>query len=454
MTTPDEKEKRAVKQAKDTWDLLGGSELEPSLESGAIALVNASWLVEYAADASNIICYRQQLPAQAFLTLEQVRSATRDGYYGGFHIIALSYMWLHPSHPDPKGTTLRTLAAMLQSYLDDGFPVWGVFWDFVSLYQHSSPHTGQLRTPQEESKFQEGLKSLSIFYSHKGTVVFKVTKLPPGYPDGYDLPSGANCSPYDQRGWPFTESSWASMTKSSLRTLDISHKTEEKSFFATRISRRAPLVPRLFDQEPDKLSFTNKKRDKPLVSNLYRQGFVKQFSEVIELDYSALKWHDEEVVRVAEILSGGYAPQLKSLHLGKNLLGLRACQALADMLVLKRSPIKELILFENPDIGDEGCTMLANVIVTLEHVSLNCIGISDLSCHALLEAATKHETKLVYLELCRNQISDDGCQALMSIAQQCPSLKTIDIRDNPASEEAKSMLHLYAPKSYYYASWK
>ena len=119
---------------------------------------------------------------------------------------------------------------------------YGVFWDFMSLHQHE-------RTAAQTELFKQGLGSLGMLYSHPHTYVFRLTSFPAGYPEGYNLPSGANVAAYPDRGcaastypapapqalcarplvrtprpsrrWCFTESGWATMTKSSTKSLDL-----------------------------------------------------------------------------------------------------------------------------------------------------------------------------------------------------------------------------------------
>ena len=71
--------------------------------------------------------------------------------------------------------------------------------DLVSLHQH--PPNGR-RSATEEALFKQALSSLSVFYAHRATVVFRLTKFPLGYPEeGYVLPAGANVQQYPNRGW-------------------------------------------------------------------------------------------------------------------------------------------------------------------------------------------------------------------------------------------------------------
>tara|TARA_B110000046_G_scaffold100284_1_gene107743 strand:- start:15 stop:290 length:276 start_codon:yes stop_codon:yes gene_type:complete len=70
----------------------------------------------------------------------------------------------------------------------------GIMWDFPSLFQPP-------RTDEQTALFHEALDNLSFFYSHQSTMVFRLTKLPAGYPRSYSLPKGANAAEYPNRGW-------------------------------------------------------------------------------------------------------------------------------------------------------------------------------------------------------------------------------------------------------------
>ena len=114
-------------------------------------------------------------------------------------------MFSHASqHPDPKGQNLMTLARALRGYMKlyhDEPGLYAVFLDFASLHQ-KGPH-GEARTDAQAFLFGRALGSLSEWYSHPNTTVFKLTTLPVGYPDGFHFPAGVtpNTADYSGRGW-------------------------------------------------------------------------------------------------------------------------------------------------------------------------------------------------------------------------------------------------------------
>jgi hypothetical protein len=179
------------------WEQAGGTELEPALASGAIALLDAEFLVRLA-DGGGVLCRRQELPDEAFLSLPELKAACLLS--DALPIIALSYAWLQRDHPDPKGNTLRRVAEVLRAALacHRRFDRCGVFWDLGSLHQHSSTAS---RSADETCLFEQGLSFLAPLYSHVNTWVFRVTTFPSGYPAGYALPADATVAEYANRGW-------------------------------------------------------------------------------------------------------------------------------------------------------------------------------------------------------------------------------------------------------------
>ena len=59
------------------WRELGGDALEPVLASGAVALLDAQWIISHA-EAGGVLNHRQALPKEAFLSLADLVEATGD----------------------------------------------------------------------------------------------------------------------------------------------------------------------------------------------------------------------------------------------------------------------------------------------------------------------------------------------------------------------------------------
>ena len=277
---------RSMSSPDERWTQYRGHEIEPPLRSGAIALLDATWLVGHAAAGGRLI-RRQDLPPEAFLSLNDLLATGQSA--DGLRVIAVSHAWLQPDHPDPFAHNLKILATVLEARTrtGDNRGTWGVFVDFCCL--HQNPPGGQ-RSQAEDKLFYEALGSLGALYSHQFTSVFLLTALPPAYPAGYALPPDTHVSDYWARGWTFTEASWAMLTKTYAKVLDLGRLSGEKrSYVGMRDEciagggRRPPLTPSQFEAELVSRTFTNGKVDRPLVNRLYREGFEAQFERAQSL---------------------------------------------------------------------------------------------------------------------------------------------------------------------------
>ena len=163
------------------------------------------------------------------------------------------------------------------------------------------------------------------------------------FPDGHkaeDQAEGTNVAKYFDRGWCFTEQSWASLTKAGRLSLDlgkmrdgVEYNWRSLGMDCTRDGgRRPPLLPSAFAAELETKSFTNGKDDKPLVKRLYEAAFEEQFGKATELNYRHLGWGDAEAAQLAEVLASGAAPWLERLYLNGNKIGDEGYKALATIL--------------------------------------------------------------------------------------------------------------------------
>jgi hypothetical protein len=263
---------------------IGG--FEAALKGGTnapVRLLDAHWLLQLHS-AGGTLGRRQTLPAEAFIGLTALKVCGCPQHH--LPVVAVSYPWLSPAHPDPRGHHLRVLCAALRLLCAEpaeasatskgpgGTQRYGVFIDFASLPQHPDAAHGVLRTESEDALFKEGLGSLASFYSDPATLVLRQTTLPEAYPEGYELPAGANVAAYAERGWCYTESKWASLTKGAKNALDLGYmRGDELSREAlvaacTQGARPAPMLPAEFAASLEAKTFTNGKDDRPLVGAL------------------------------------------------------------------------------------------------------------------------------------------------------------------------------------------
>jgi hypothetical protein len=333
------------------WRKHGGGDLEPVLASGAVAVLDAQWVISHA-EAGGVLTHRQALPEEAFLSLADLVEATNE-YADWLPVAALSYPWLTKDHPDPRGANLARVARALKALLTD-IPRLGVFWDFGSLHQHPDPPNGVLRTEEQNALFKQGLGCLGTLYSHPYTWVLRLTSFPDGH-KAEDQAEGTNVAKYFDRGWCATENAWASLTKSGRLSLDLGKMRAgvEYDHYSLRDDcvqeggRRPPLLPSAFAAELEKKSFTNGKDDKPLVKRLYEAAFEEQFGKATELWYGGLGWGDAEAAQLAEVLASGAAPRLETLNLSFNKIGDEGCKALAAALKEGAAPSLKALVVDN-----------------------------------------------------------------------------------------------------------
>ena len=398
----------------ELWRKNGGGDLEPVLASGAVAVLDAQWIIRHA-EAGGVLTHRQALPEEAFLSLADLVEATIHPFC--LPVAALSYPWLTKDHPDPRGANLARIAKALKALLTDPgtIPRLGVFWDFGSLHQHPDPASNVMRTEEQNALFKQGLGCLGTLYSHPKTWVLRLTSFPDGH-KAEDQTEGTNVAKYFDRGWCATENAWAGLTKSGHLSLDLGKMLDDKEYDCGSLvddcrkegGRSPPLLPSAFAAELEKKSFTNGKDDKPLVKRLYEAAFEEQFGKATKLDYARLGWGDAEAAQLAEVLASGAAPRLEKLNLSRNEIGEEGCKALAAALGKEgAAPRLEKLELAFNKIGDEGCKALAA---------------------ALGKEGAAPRLKELWLQ--SNEIGDEGCKALAAALKE-GAASSLKARDAP-----------------------
>jgi len=373
-------------RGRKEWEGKGGAEVELLLRSGAVAVLDAKWVVALS-KRGGIISRRQELPDEAFLTLDEIVAAGLVS--GGLRLALVSYPWLHPSHPDPKGTTLALLAKVLEAYLAKDKGVWALFWDYASLHQHPSDGS---RSPLEDALFKQGLGGLGTMYAHQFTTVFRITRPPVDYPAAYDLPPDANTGTYDMRGWCTAEAAWSMMTKYYDFSLDLglleggeTRKEEIVRKCTKGGGRKPPLLPDEFEQVIATKSFTNGKDDRPLVARLYRDSFAEQFGKVKALNYGGLGWGDAEAAQLARVIGSGALPKLDYLNLARNQIRDQGMTAFAGSLGKGGLPSVTFLNLYLNTIGQQGMAAFADSLGKGGLPSLKKVVVDE--CHPQLVAA-------------------------------------------------------------------
>ena len=169
------------------------------LRNGDMRLVSGLWLLKRAKQTWPRrwrVKRSQDMPKKAFLKpeiAEQLLLQPLQTSAGPVpRVVALSYRWLSPKHPDPEGHQLRWLATFLEVHLGclfgEAAAKWtpgtsvpprdqldvGVMWDFMSLAQ--APRIGK-----EQKRFDRGFSAINKVYGSAGsTITVQLTDTPPG----------------------------------------------------------------------------------------------------------------------------------------------------------------------------------------------------------------------------------------------------------------------------------
>ena len=212
------------------WARWAGKTLEASM-SGEIAggepavrLIDARYLIELA-ERGGVLPRRQNLPEDAFLDLAHVRHMTETGFGGGaLRVIAVSHAWLQPDQPDPRGDTLRALAAALTLFVEDtifGFPgTFGVLLDYASLMQPAIDGTPRTDDEQVRAISLTHLTLISHLHlppSHRLSSTARSTRCGTGTPILASSPSFfARCRTTSRAPSPPLPRAWAPKTSSTV----------------------------------------------------------------------------------------------------------------------------------------------------------------------------------------------------------------------------------------------
>ncbi|KAL1500684.1 hypothetical protein AB1Y20_013331 [Prymnesium parvum] len=181
----------------------------------------------------------------------------------------------------------------------------GVMQDFCSLPQDNRTHDGVLR-------FQRGLLSMNMWYTHPWIPVLKLTT---------PLPSArryTNRLPYERRGWCFFEAQASGIAKGSTALWDIAHFRGAKDLMQVirqcQSGRKPPMSPDVFRAAMEsaiadgRLKFTVM-RDAYTVVELYRIGFVTIFERAYEfqakgsINYNGLDWTSDDLLVFQEAMA-------------------------------------------------------------------------------------------------------------------------------------------------------
>ena len=259
-------------------------------------------------------------------------------------VIAISYCWISPDHPDPNGYYLEVLAKMAGLFLEgkfeeekkdklytvngqyspawylrdggfsfgagDGRPVF-VFLDWTGVPQ-DKPHGS--RTEAETAIFKDALKNINLWYAHSATFTWMLTF----------LPEGAMRTDYGSSGWTFFEFCVGALLSHSCKLLRIDAGVRERllggywdqdrlddnhpgdylqlSADTMDTQRGPPLAPDRFNELVDAKTFTNGADADAIVKPKYLKTFNAVIVGAEELNYSGLGFDTEKARGVLEVV--------------------------------------------------------------------------------------------------------------------------------------------------------
>lgn len=441
-------------------DVLRAKALEPycnveslraALQEGDTVLVKGSWLIGEFRKGRGMLPCRQALPREAVCSPDVVLR---------WPVLAVSYCWLTPDHPDPKGRQFPLLASLVEQFLESrrnepNMDV-AIFIDWCSLHQEP-------RSEQEQASFLRSLSHIGLWFAHRETHVWLLSRTPDGVRS------------YEDRGWPALERAISQMITPREKVLDIG-KLDRSCQYWKRTSEvcqmRAlpPLSPEFFTKQLALKVFT-KISDQAFVEKSYRQVFEDVMGSLPEMNWTGCGWREEEARHLAETLpkcerlehldltgnqlaNGGTIKiasvitncmRLKHLGLAANRIADDGAVEIASSLPGCRR-LQKLGLARNL-IGDRGAQKLANAIPhcqQLEELDLGGNEIGEVGAENLAVALPLCK-RLGLLGLFENQISNNGAERLAAALPQCRKLHELHLGRNEIGDSGASKLAAALP---------
>ena len=314
-------------------------------DQGNVKLLKPELFIDYQ-KAGKPLPKCQDVPDEYVVHTKQLTAEERENLV----VIAISYCWISPDHPDPNGYYLEVLAKLLSLFVEgkyeeekeydmgdgvetpadylrdlgfhfgagDGRPV-GIFLDWPSVPQ-DKPHGS--RTEAETAVFKDALKNINLWYAHSATITWMLTF----------LPEGAMRTDYGSSGWTFFEFCVGALLSHSCKLLRIDagvrekllegswdeDRTNGKSKWGSDIphpgdylqlsldtmdtQRGPPLAPDRFNELVDAKTFTNGADADAIVKPQYLKAFKAVIADVDEVNYSGLPFDNSIAVGLIEAM--------------------------------------------------------------------------------------------------------------------------------------------------------
>ena len=307
----------------------------------------------------------------------------------------------------------------------------GVFIDFMSMFQPDAGAPGAYKKPAEQASFGRALRNIGLLYGHAGTTVFKASATP--------LPAGGDpMRVYEKRGWTHLERRLGDLCAPASNSLDVAawptaeaeraareqisslekattaqrgppqlRESEEElaaqgdhdsTLFPGTLGalirdggRGAPVSPAHFELELNDRVFSVD-ADRVVCAGLYAGVAVPLLAGVEELKFTQLAWTAADWRHMGGALA--CCPKLRELNLFNMGADDAAMAAFGGALVSGAAPaLKELYLHDNK-IGDEGVRHLGDALArgaapALESLDLDDNPASDAAKKAVEDALKK-----------------------------------------------------------------
>ena len=183
----------------------------------------------------------------------------------------VSHAWITSEHPDPDCVQLKALLREIAKcnrwkfwkHFTGSYDV--VFFDFASLPQNGP--CGAKRNDEEKRLFGKALAGMNLLYGHRlfrVLIILDTPNLQPG--------TGAECRPYEKRGWCYTELaiSTACGTVVNRFSSDVRQLIKQE---------KMPVLPEKFRENFEVKEFT-KSGDRATVLKIYSKFFQHVETEV------------------------------------------------------------------------------------------------------------------------------------------------------------------------------
>lgn len=386
-----------------------------------VVLLRGSWLCRLADIPGSRLPRRQDLPADAMWDHEELQRDSEE-YDAGRHlpptkVVAVSYCWHQPEHPDPEGLQLQAIATLARSALKElsaaGDVDLAIFLDYCSLFQEP-------RSVLEDEAFRESLKHVALWYAHKRTQVWVFTTTvgePAELQVARALVNHAEMScaagGYDARGWPTFERNVAELLAceggagQSILLINEEAMTQISALTWTTVMERfkakqaPPKVPAAFCDLLATKTFLQPS-DLKMLQDAYAVVFEETMHTMRNLVYCDLGWGD----RAAADLS----------------LAVKACFLLVN------------IELEGNNVADEGCRVLFEAFAdcaSLAQITLRANRVGDLGAHYITEQLPRC-LQLQELDLSFNKMGNAGAEDFIHLfsTKRHPSLQELRLNNN------------------------